>query len=485
MKRLLLAAIAGIAALSAASCPAWTLNIRDGSLKYEARELGNEIQYKVNGKLAGTARKLGDETVYRDAQGQHAGSVRKLGNEWVFKDKNGKAIGSAVFYGEELTYKDARGRHTGTAKVFAGKTQYKNGRGVDIGSADTDKMPLRPIPLENLMAGNNEPAACMTVIASVSLEAPGARAGLRAGDIIIGMAGSEKTLFDFPNGSCPKVHQSMAAQINKAKETEGSQLIIYRPAAGEKSKVSGRILKTAPMPKGSRGFIYNTADNGPSFTRKDSLKYIGELKKLYESGSPEDAEIKVPDPAAFAKDTRDIPEAHQEFREVLVNGKAVTGWFWISDNTGRLMSPEDIRSRQERALKENQPKVLIKSYPGAKIFVSAVADSGEGDPALNSKFTYIGVTDMSGVFHYSGKEEYTLPLNARCLAFSASVVDMDMNEVMQDPMITSLPANTKPAVRDAMIQQVITIRSAQRGIRPELKSGYVRIDAGKKEYPLK
>jgi hypothetical protein len=299
------------------------------------------------------------------------------------------------------------------------------------------------------------------------------------------MAGSGKTLFDFPSGSCPQAHQSMAAQINKAKETEGSQLIIYRPAADEKSKVSGRILKTAPMPKGSRGFIYNTADNGPSFTRKDSLKYIGELKKLYESGSPEDAEIKVPDPAAFAKDTRDIPEAHQEFREVLVNGKAVTGWFWISDNTGRLMSPEDIRSRQERALKESQPKVLIKSYPGAKIFVSAVADSGEGDPALNSKFTYIGVTDMSGVFHYSGKEEYTLPLNAKCLAFSASVVDMDMNEVMQDPMITSLPANTQPAVRNAMIQQVITIRSAQRGIRPELKSGYVRIDAGKKEYTLK
>uniref|UniRef100_UPI00386344DB hypothetical protein n=1 Tax=Succinimonas sp. TaxID=1936151 RepID=UPI00386344DB len=356
MKHLLLALVAGIAALSAASCPAWTLNIRDGSLKYEARELGNEIQYKVNGKLAGTARQLGDETVYRDAQGQHAGSVRKLGNEWVFKDKNGKAIGSAAFLGAELTYKDARGRHTGSARVFAGKTQYKNGRGVDIGSADTDKMPLRPVPLEELMAGNNEPAACFPVIVSVSLEEPGARAGLRAGDIIIGMAGSGKTLFDFQNGSCPQVNQSAAAQVNKAKETEGSALIVYRPAPDEKSSAGGRILKTAPMPKGPRGFTYNTADNGPSFTRKESLKYFGEIKKLYESGSPEDAEIKLPDPAAFTKDTRNIPDARQEFREVLVNGKAVTGWFWISENTGRIMSPQDISSRLDRALKESQPK---------------------------------------------------------------------------------------------------------------------------------
>ena len=73
-----------------------------------------------------------------------------------------------MLFGKELTYKDARGRHVGKAVVVGGRTQYKDGRNRDIGSADTDTMPLRPVPLEEYLLDTASPGVCLTKITGIS-----------------------------------------------------------------------------------------------------------------------------------------------------------------------------------------------------------------------------------------------------------------------------------------------------------------------------
>ncbi len=473
-----------IAALAVSPCFAWTIHIKNGSVSYDGRPLGNEIVYTVRGQQAGTARTLGNEVVYRDAAGQPAGSVRKLGNEWVFKDRNGAVVGTAVFYGQELVYKDARGRQSGSARVLAGKTEYRNERNLDIGSADTDTMPLRPIPLEKIIAENAVPVTCLTRVTGISWEMPAAASGLRAGDIIIGYEGQNDTVFKYQRDDCQSMHRSVVAMVNRGNQFE-SALIVYRPASGEHGTVKGRILKTAVMPQGKRGFNYQTADSGPSYTQKESISYSSDIKKLYETGDAVKADVNIPNAASITKDSRTVPGAHQEFREEIVNNAPRTGWYWVSDKDNRVLSEEAVKGILDRDKAASQPRISVKSYPGAKIYISAQTSEGSGDPALSNKFRLIGTADMTGVLHYSGKDFYTLPEGVRGIAFSAAVYDVDMAEVMKDPRVAGLPANSHPAVRDAMIQQVISSMAAAGGKGPEMKFGYFPIQEGKSEYILK
>ncbi|MBQ9421940.1 MAG: hypothetical protein IJU32_00035, partial [Pyramidobacter sp.] len=71
------------------------------------------------------------------------------------------------------------------------------------------------------------------------------------------------------------------------------------------------------------------------------------------------------------------------------------------------------------------------------------------------------------------------------LAFYASVSNVSMEAINNHPMITSLPPNTNPAVRSAMINQVRTMLAAMSGGKPEIKFGYVPIEEGKDQYTLK
>ncbi|WP_274968447.1 hypothetical protein [Succinimonas amylolytica] len=473
-----------LAVLSASPCLAWTIHIKNGSVTYDGRPLGNEIVYTVKGKQAGTARPLGNEVVYRDAAGQPAGSVRKLGNDWVFKDRNGAVIGTAVFYGQELVYKDARGRQTGSARVLGGKTEYRNERNMDIGSADTDSMPLRPLPLEKIIAENTIPVACLTRVSGIALEMPAAAAGLRAGDIIIGFEGQPDTVFKYQKDDCSAMHRSVVALVNRGNKAD-SAMIVYRPASGEHGTPQGQILKTLVIPQGKRGFNYQTADSGPSYTQKESVAYAAAIKKLYEAGDFTAATVSIPGPDSAARDTRNVSGAHQEFREEIVNNAPRIGWYWVSDKDGRVLTEEAVKGMLDREKAAAGARIFIRSYPGARIYMSTQTSEGSGDPALSNKYRLIGTADMNGVFHYSGNDYYTLPAGARGLAFSAAVYDVDMAAVMQDPRITGLPANSHQAVRDAMILQVMNSMAAAKGKSPEMKFGYLPLQEGKTEYSLK
>ena len=85
----------------------------------------------------------------------------------------------------------------------------------------------------------------------------------------------------------------------------------------------------------------------------------------------------------------------------------------------------------------------------------------------------------------NGGNTYALPAGAGFLGFSADVADIDMAEVENHPMITSLSENTQPQVREAMVQQVITHMVKTKGLKPEKKTGYKAPESGKMSYDLK
>ena len=247
----------------------------------------------------------------------------------------------------------------------------------------------------------------------------------------------------------------------------------------------GKIMRLRPMPAGIKGYRYMIADSGPTFLRRNSVNYSEQIKKLYLNGSFEQAPALNFDPSAYKKDARTVPGAHQELRDCLVNGVPTMGWFWVRDKDGAIMNSRDISAALERAAMARQPRVTITSYPGAKIFISTRASRGEGDPVLNSAFKFIGQADEKGVFRWSGSEIYVLPLGAKGLAFSAEVSDVTMEQIESHPMIMSLPPNTHPSVRSAMIAQVRSMLAVASGGKPETKYGYAPIEEGRTAYMLK
>ncbi len=483
MKKIILAALVII--LSSTQCFAWTMKIKTKNFVYEGRPLANEMIYTIKGKTVGSARQLGNEIIYLNEERQNVGSVSKLGNDWRFKDQKGTVIGSATMYGNELVYKDARGKHIGYASVFGSKTEYKTGNHGDMGSADTDTMPLRPIPLEMWLEEKASTSVCLTVITGMFWDKGAAGAGLRAGDILIGFENENGTTLDFLKSDCQKMHSNVSSFVQKNSKKDDLVMIVYRPQADENGKATGKILRTAPTSSGKRGYTYTTLETGPSFSRANSISYAEQIKKIYQTDHFENAEVSLPSPDSVKKDTRNVPEAHQELREELINGKAVTLWVWVNDQNGRVMSEETVSSRLKKESMKGQNEVSIKSYPGAKIFVSTTDVKDDGDPAVSTKFKYIGSADSRGMFRYSGRDVYTLPQGTKALAFSASILNVDMAEVEKHPMITSLPENTLPQMRDAVIQQVISMKAQELGLKPEIRFGYVEIAPGKTSYELK
>ena len=48
-----------------------------------------------SGKSAGTARQVGNMTIYRDNTGKTVGTARQVGNTTVYRDSSGKTVGTA------------------------------------------------------------------------------------------------------------------------------------------------------------------------------------------------------------------------------------------------------------------------------------------------------------------------------------------------------------------------------------------------------
>ncbi|MBO6069700.1 MAG: hypothetical protein J6P43_01370 [Succinivibrionaceae bacterium] len=152
LKKILLAGAAAV--LLASQSFAWTIRINGNGMNYEGAQRGNELVYRSKGKIIGASRVLGGEIEYRDGKGKIVGFAKKSGNEWVFRDDRGKIIGTAVKLGKELIYKNTNSSILGTAVVFGSTTEYRSSNNAPIGKADTDIMPLRPIPLERAVYGS-------------------------------------------------------------------------------------------------------------------------------------------------------------------------------------------------------------------------------------------------------------------------------------------------------------------------------------------
>ena len=415
MKKFLLAFV--IVLLSAVTASAWDMKIKVRGISYEGSPQGSEIRYMSKGKVAGYARQLGSEINFTDSSGKRLGSVSRLGNSWQFRDARGQSIGSATPLGESLVYRDGRGQNIGESRVLGNGTTYRDGKGALLGEANTTSMPLRPLPLENWLIEQSIPSVCLTYIQSVTWDKPAAKAGMRAGDILIGFSGQDWTLFDVLRSSHAAMHKKVKAQLDAVREISGIEYIVYRPAQGEKGMAKGSIFKLAPMPVGLKGYRYVTAEDGPTFNRRNSVNYVEQIKKLYIAGDFRPAPVSIPDAGAYPRDERALPGAHQEFREVIEGSSPRSKWVWIDDAQGSVLNADWVSRRIYEEQMKSQPVVTIRSYPMAKIFLSTTTDTGSGDPHLNRAFSFIGMTDASGVFIHSGKPTYTLPVGARCLAF--------------------------------------------------------------------
>ena len=231
-------------------------------------------------------------------------SVR--GNEWSFRDGRGKIIGSAVKLGNVLTYKNGGGTVIGTSVLSGSNTEYRNNSNLPIGKADTDTMPLRPIPLEKALSAST---SSLTLVEGLDLTMAAAKAGLRAGDIIIGYEGVKQTTLDQADPD-PKVMQlSSASLIRKYENKADVALVFYRPAPDEKNTARGKVYKTGPLPAGKRGFRYRTFASYGSFTAAGSAEYVAQIKKLYEAGNFEVPPISLPDENSAQKDPRTVSGA--------------------------------------------------------------------------------------------------------------------------------------------------------------------------------
>ena len=343
LKKILLAG--AVAAFSVSQSFAWTIKITTGGLTYEGAPLGNEVVYRSKGKIIGSSRVLGNEIEYRDGKGLIVGSVRKIGNEWSFRDGRGKIIGSAVKLGNVLTYKNGGGTVIGTSVLSGSNTEYRNNSNLPIGKADTDTMPLRPIPLEKALSAST---SSLTLVEGLDLTMAAAKAGLRAGDIIIGYEGVKQTTLDQADPD-PKVMQlSSASLIRKYENKADVALVFYRPAPDEKNTARGKVYKTGPLPAGKRGFRYRTFSSYGSFTAAGSAEYVAQIKKLYEAGNFEVPPISLPDENSAQKDPRTVSGATQEFREEMVNGKAEIGWFWIDNSSRKLLNAQQVDKRAQQ-----------------------------------------------------------------------------------------------------------------------------------------
>lgn len=152
MKKLLFAFV--LIVFSAASASAWTMRMHVGGIRYECRQLGSDLECRSGGKVVGWVKKRGSETIYTDDRNRQVGSVSTVGGRWQYKGQNGAISGSAQREGNNIVYKDGSGRVLGYAKREGAKTAYTNAGNTDIGSADTDSMPLRPLPLEEWLRKN-------------------------------------------------------------------------------------------------------------------------------------------------------------------------------------------------------------------------------------------------------------------------------------------------------------------------------------------
>ena len=503
MKKFLLAF--AIVLLSAVTASAWDMKIKVGGISYEGSPQGSEIRYVSKGKTAGYARQLGNEINFTSASGQRLGSVSRLGNSWQFRDARGQSIGSATPLGEALVYRDGRGLNIGESRVLGNGTVYRDGKGTLLGEANTTSMPLRPLPLENWLIEQSIPSVCLTYVQSVTWDKPAAKAGLRAGDILIGFAGQDWTLFDVLGPSHAAMHKKVKAQVEAVREIPGIEYIVYRPAQGEKGMARGVIFKLAPMPLGLKGYRYVTAEDGPTFNRRNSINYVEQIKKLYLTEAPRQAPVSIPDAGSYRRDERAVPGAHQEFREVIERGSPRSKWVWIDDAKGNVLDADGVSRRIYQEQMKSQPTVTILSYPMAKIFLSTTADTGSGDPHLNREFKFIGMADGNGVFTNSGKTAYTLPVGAKCLAFykQGKEYEFDVESIGRstapedDPVLKSLPEGqraqmlallqqTPPELRSQMLAQLKSqiLEAAHPGTKYVTRFGYVPITEGQASYTL-
>ena len=283
MKKIMVFLCTLVLALSAAAGFAYTIDVKVDGVSYTGRTFGNGVEYRVNGSIVGYAKDFGGSWTYTDPRNNILGSVRKLGNTWEYRDPRNVTIAKVEEIGERHTYKSAKGSVIGYAVPLGPRTEYRAGNNLPIGKADTDTLPLRPIPLERyLIQQKKANAVCLIRITKLVPDGQAIAAGLQLGDFMITFAGKDWTVFDFLNPSYKEVLSKVSERVKAALYDEGLVMIVYRPIPGECDHAGGAIVKSVPMKPGIKGYTYTSAEACEYYTVAGSKKYAAEIKAIYE-----------------------------------------------------------------------------------------------------------------------------------------------------------------------------------------------------------
>ena len=276
--------------LAATAAMAYNITVTVGGVKYQGRSMGGQIEYRVNGQVVGYERNLGGTVTYVDGRNNILGSVTKLGNSYQFKNARGQFIGSVTPLGNQHIYKAANNSQIGSAVALGGKTEYRASNNASIGSADTNSMPLRPIPLEVYLrnGGAKKPdGLCLTRVTKVKPGSPAEQSGMQLGDFLITYKGKDWTQFDLQHSDQPTMHARMVEKVSATRDEENLVMIVYRPAEGERNHANGKILKLAPTQPGLKGFTYTTEEDCSYYTREGSKAYSKQMKEIYQNWEKE------------------------------------------------------------------------------------------------------------------------------------------------------------------------------------------------------
>lgn len=137
-----------------------------------------------------------------------------------------------------------------------------------------------------LSDGNDGPAlrlpVCLLRVTKVNPGSQAEAAGMKVGDMFIGIVGREGSFLDDVSASHRLTFEKSEAKLAAVKETPDLSFVVYRPSKGEKNSAAGEIVILAPMQPGKKGYSYSVSEAAPQYTRDGSCEYAAQIRAIYE-----------------------------------------------------------------------------------------------------------------------------------------------------------------------------------------------------------
>ena len=146
----------GLLLCSAVPALALQMVLTVDGITYEGVSDDKRMVYRVDGKDVATQKYENSRVIFVDMAGKTIGTAVLGEHIYKYYDQDGKFLGTQEINDDpyardlEAVYKDAQGNIIGSARgEGCFRMYFRNAMGEVIGSADTNALPMRPIPVEH------------------------------------------------------------------------------------------------------------------------------------------------------------------------------------------------------------------------------------------------------------------------------------------------------------------------------------------------